>query len=176
MRWALRVVGALLVMVLFVLAVGMLLPARFSVARSVEIAGSADQVYGLIASPREWTRWSAWNRRDPQMAIDFSGPERGSGAGWAWKSRSEGKGRMQFTQAVAGQRIEYALAFDDLGMQSHGALTIDPAGDRVRVNWTNEGDLGTSPVARWFGLFMDRMVGPDFEAGLRNLKALVEGG
>jgi hypothetical protein len=26
-----------------------------------------------------------------------------------------------------------------------------------------------------FGLFMDRLVGPDFEGGLKNLKVLVEG-
>jgi uncharacterized protein YndB with AHSA1/START domain len=173
---ALRIVGALLVVVIFLLGVGLLLPARFSVARSVDIAGTPERVYGLIASPREWARWSAWNRRDPAMAIDYSGPERGAGAAWHWSSRSEGRGRMVFTQAVAGQRIEYALDFDDFGMRSHGALTIDPAGSRVRVNWTNEGDLGFSPLSRWFGLFMDRLVGPDFEAGLRNLKALAETG
>jgi hypothetical protein len=44
------------------------------------------------------------------------------------------------------------------------------------VNWSNEGDMGASPVNRWFGLFMDRLVGPDFEAGLVNLKRLAEQG
>ena len=37
-----------------------------------------------------------------------------------------------------------------------------------------EGDLGRSPINRWFGLFMDRLVGPDFEAGLANLKRISE--
>jgi len=37
-----------------------------------------------------------------------------------------------------------------------------------------EGDLGHSPVNRWFGLFMDKLVGPDFDAGLANLKRLSE--
>jgi len=37
-----------------------------------------------------------------------------------------------------------------------------------------EGDLGRSPLNRWFGLFMDKLVGPDFEAGLANLKRLSE--
>jgi hypothetical protein len=34
--------------------------------------------------------------------------------------------------------------------------------------------MGASPVYRWLGLFMDRLVGPDFEAGLANLKRLAE--
>jgi len=36
--------------------------------------------------------------------------------------------------------------------------------------------MGGSPVNRYFGLLMDRMVGPDFEGGLTNLKALAEKG
>jgi hypothetical protein len=60
-------------------------------------------------------------------------------------------------------------------MQSTGQMRIDPQGSGVRITWRNEGDMGGSPVNRWFGLFMDRLVGPDFEDGLRNLKALVEG-
>jgi hypothetical protein len=40
--------------------------------------------------------------------------------------------------------------------------------------WTNEGEMGGNPINRWFGLMMDRMVGPDFEAGLANLKKLAE--
>jgi hypothetical protein len=34
--------------------------------------------------------------------------------------------------------------------------------------------MGGNPVNRWFGLFMDRLVGPDFEAGLGNLKRVAE--
>jgi hypothetical protein len=35
-------------------------------------------------------------------------------------------------------------------------------------------DLGANPLARYFGLWMDGMVGPDFEEGLGRLKALAE--
>jgi hypothetical protein len=36
--------------------------------------------------------------------------------------------------------------------------------------------MGVNPVGRWMGLMMDRWVGADYERGLANLKALVEGG
>jgi len=34
--------------------------------------------------------------------------------------------------------------------------------------------MGAGPVGRYFGLVMDRMVGPDFDEGLANLKKLAE--
>jgi hypothetical protein len=36
------------------------------------------------------------------------------------------------------------------------------------------GDLGHNPLNRWFGLFMDKMVGPDFDEGLANLRRISE--
>jgi hypothetical protein len=61
-------------------------------------------------------------------------------------------------------------------MSSRGILLLAPDGSGTRVTWTNEGDMGSSPINRYFGLMMDSMVGPDFDAGLRNLKALAERG
>lgn len=174
MRIVWRVIAGLVGLLLLLVAIGFVLPARFKLQRSLEIAAPADRVYPLIAAPAEWKRWSIWNQRDPAMAIVYSGPPSGAGAKWAWRSASEGNGAMEFTDAVPNERIGYVLSFPEMGMQSHGALTLAPAGNGVRVTWTNEGDMGGNPINRWFGLFMDKLVGPDFDAGLANLKKLAE--
>jgi len=174
-KWLLRVVGAFVVLVLVAAGVGLLLPSHFRVERSVEIAAPAGKIYGLIADPREWKRWTVWNQRDPNMEMDYSGPASGAGAKWSWQSKSEGSGNMEFTEARPGERIAYRLSFPEFGIESAGALTLAPAGERVRVTWTNDGDLGRNPVNRWFGLMMDGVVGADFSAGLANLKRLAEG-
>jgi len=176
MKFLIRGIVALLVLVVAVLAIGLVLPSQFKVQRSVEIAAPADKVYPLIAAPAAWVKWCVWNQRDPSMKIEYSGPSSGSGARWRWESKSEGNGEMEFTDAVADQRISYRLSFPDMGMQSSGRLSLEPGGKGVRVTWTNEGDMGGNPVNRYFGLLMDRMVGPDFEAGLNNLKGLAEKG
>lgn len=176
MRWLLRIVGALIVLGVALVVIGFFLPSHFRIERSVEIAAPADKVYALIADPREWKRWSIWNQRDPAMKIEYAGPPSGSGAKWSWVSKTEGTGNMEFTDAKPGERVGYTLSFPDFGMQSSGALTITPGAGNVRVNWTNEGDLGRSPINRWFGLVMDRFVGADFDAGLANLKRLAETG
>lgn len=175
MKWFARILTSLLVVAALFVVVGMLLPSSFRVERAVDMAAAPERIYPLIADPREWKRWSVWNRRDPAMTMGYAGAASGAGARWMWKSASEGNGAMEFTNAVPNERIDYALAFPDMGMQSSGQLRLERVGNGTRVTWTNEGDIGSNPVYRYFGLFMDRLVGPDFEGGLNNLKALVEG-
>jgi uncharacterized protein YndB with AHSA1/START domain len=170
-QWALAVLG---VVVLSIVAAGFFLPSRFDVARSIDIEASADKVYDLIADPRLWKGWSVWNRRDPAMDVTYSGPLFGQGAKWAWKSRSEGSGNMEFTHVEPNRRVEYSLFLPDFNLKSSGHFLIEPAGKATRVTWTNGGDVGPNPLKHYLSWQMDRLVGPDYEGGLANLKALAE--
>jgi uncharacterized protein YndB with AHSA1/START domain len=153
---------------------GYALSPEFRAVRSATVNAPADKVYALIADPREWKRWSVWNQRDPAMTIAYSGPASGAGAAWEWKSQTEGDGKMTFSAAEPGRRLAYQLYFPDFGTTSSGALELAPDGNGTRVTWTMDGNMGNNPLFRWMALFGDRMVGPDFEAGLANLKALAE--
>lgn len=170
-QWTLAVLGAI---VLLILAVGFFLPSAFSVQRSVEINAPAKKVYDLVVEPRRWKDWSVWTRRDPDMRITYAGPPFGMGAKWSWVSRSEGTGSMEFTRVEPDRTVEYLLLFPDFNMKSTGALRLEPAGNATRVTWTSTGDVGGNPLKHYLAVMMDRMVGPDFEKGLANLKTLAE--
>lgn len=170
-QWTLATIGAL---VLLIVAVGFLLPSAFSVQRSVEINATPKKVYDLVVEPKRWKDWSAWTRRDPDMRIIYSGPPFGMGAKWAWVSKSEGTGSMEFTRVEPDRSVEYVLVFPDFNMKSTGALRLEPNGNATRVTWSSVGDVGANPLKHYLAIMMDRMVGPDFEAGLANLKALAE--
>ena len=169
-KWLLVAVG---VFAAILLAGAMLIDPKFHVERSTTINAPASKVYPLVAAPKAWPKWAVWNQRDPYMKIDFSGPESGQGAKWAWVSKTEGSGNMEFTAAEPDKSITYVLAFPEMGMKSGGQLTFTPEGNATRVRWTNGGEVGHL-LARWFVPFFDKMVGPDFEAGLAGLKALAE--
>ena len=81
---------------------------------------------------------------------------------------------MTFTSVVPNQRVDYALYFPDFQMRSAGEIKLEPGAQGTRVTWTNQGDVGANPINRYFAQVMDRLVGPDFEEGLKNLKALAE--
>jgi uncharacterized protein YndB with AHSA1/START domain len=170
-QWTLAVIGA--VALAFIVG-GIFLPSKFSVQRSIVINASANRVYNLVVEPRQWANWSVWNQRDPNMKITYKGPPFGMGAKWEWASKSEGSGSMEFTRVEPDRAVEYALWFADYNMRSTGALTLEPSGSTTRVTWSNSGDVGGNPLKHYVAAMMDRMVGPDFEGGLANLKALAE--
>ncbi len=168
-----RTLFALVALVVVLVAVAYVLPSHYNVARSIDIDAPPSKIYPLVAEVRTWQQWSAWNRRDPNMEIVYSGPPAGTGAQWSWQSKSEGRGQMTLTSADPGRRIGYSLYFPDFGTTATGFITFEPiSATTTRVSWSNEGDLGNNPMMRWMGLAMDKLVGNDFAAGLANLKTL----
>lgn len=173
LKW---ILGVVVVLAALLFLGGLVLSPKFSVSRTVVINAPAEKVYAFVDDPRRWKEWSVWNRRDPAMEITYSGPPRGQGAAWAWKSKSEGDGKMTFTAAEPGKRLGYDLYFPDFGTTSAGELRFETRGNSTQVSWVMNGDMGSNPLFRWFALFADGMVGKDFEAGLANLKQLAEKG
>ena len=173
MKLALKIVAYLIGAVVLLLLAGFLLPSGYSAQRSVTINAPVDKVYPLVANVKAWTQWTVWNQRDPNMQLSYSGPDSGVGAKWAWKSKSEGNGAMEFTAAEPNKRIAYAFQMEGMS-PSPGDIKFESAGNGTKVTWFMSGDAGVNPMMRWFGYFMDRLVGPDFEAGLANLKKIAE--
>jgi hypothetical protein len=166
--------GTMLAILALLYVGGFFLSPKFTVSRSLVMAAPADKIYPLIASPRQWKQWSVWNKRDPDMAITYEGPESGPGAKWTWTSKSQGDGAMTFTQADPVRRVGYDLFFPDFNTTSSGHFALEPAGTGTKVTWVMNGDMGSNPLYRWIALMSDSMVGKDFDEGLAGLKALAE--
>ena len=173
MKLALKILKYLVGLLVLSVAIAFLLPSSYSAERSMTINAPVEKVFPLIAKQKEWKRWSVWNQRDPNMELTYSGPEAAVGSKWAWKSKPEGNGGMEWSAVEANKRVGYILTMEGM-TPSTGDLFVAPEGAGTKVTWTMKGDAGMNPMFRWFGLFMDKMVGPDFEAGLKNLKKLAE--
>lgn len=148
----------------------------YSVERSATIKAPAASIYEQIVDFHRWTAWSPWEGLDPDLERTYSGPDRGLGATYVWSgNRKAGEGRMEITKAVEPSRVEVALNFVK-PFKSSSTTTFDlkPEGDATRVTWTMIGPK--TLAARVMGLFksMDKMIGPDFEKGLGQLKAVAE--
>lgn len=174
MNLAKRILIGLILLILLISAAALFIPNQYGVSRSITINASPDKIYPLIANPKEWKKWAIWNLRDPKMEILYSGPASGPGAAWEWKSKGEGNGGMKFTQAAPNQAINYEIHLEDMKKPSNGALLLEAQGNSTKVTWSmngsSEGDFGT----KLFVPFMDKLVGGDFETGLKNLKVLAE--
>lgn len=161
------------VIVVFV-ASSFLIPKDYTVERSITIDAEPSEVYPYVVDLREWQKWGVWFQRDPNMELNYSGPDRAIGMRSEWKSETEGNGEMEITQLEHNKRVLYSLYFPEFDMGSTGVLDIKQVDNGTQVTWTDAGSVDNNPVNRFFVLFIDNLIGPDFEMGLENLKTLVE--
>lgn len=161
------------ILVLF-LIIGFLLPSEFKVQRSITINAPASEVYKHVVNLRNWQAWGVWFKRDPKMQITYSGPEEDVGMTSKWLSEQEGSGEMVVIAIEPNRRFIYSLYFPEMDMGSTGEFIFNENNGQTEVIWLDYGNLGSNPVNHYFSLFMDQMIGPDFESGLENLKTLAE--
>ena len=167
---------AVAILVAALAGVGFVLPQTYHVERTVTIQAPADRIYPYISAFRRWPEWIAWTtNKYPDMTVKFGDADTAVGAGYSWAGKSSGNGAIRFTSLEPGKAIGYHLDFENGQYLSEGTITLVVEGAATKATWTNGGDLGNNPFSRWFGLLMDSMMGPDFETGLQNLKARVEG-
>lgn len=149
------------------------LPRQVTVTRSATVDAAPGEVFALIASNAGYQRFNPYKSTDPDLKIDLFGPDQGVGSGFRFDGR-EGKGSQTVTAVVPDRSVTMQI---DLGAMGKPTQQFDlaPAGSGTRVTWSMQADMGANPVARVFGLFMDRMMGKTFETGLTNLDAATAG-
>lgn len=153
--------------------IGLALPAKFAVSRSEVMSAPPDSVYAWVATPKKWPEWSSWNPKErPGMKFSFEGPETGAGAAMRLSGDHEGSGVLRIVDGAPKTGVHYTVTLDN-GMQIHGTFAFEPNGTRTKVTWTDTGEI-SNPGMRYFGLFVDKALGPHFEAGLAELKKRVE--
>jgi hypothetical protein len=167
-------VTAVLVAV-FIVVVAMQ-PAEFRVARTTVIAASPATVFAKVNDLRTWRQFSPWARLDPNAKATFAGPETGTGSSFAWAGNREvGEGTMTIVESRPHELIRFKLEFVKPFEGTNDAeFTFRPVGARTEVTWSMSGK--NTFFFKAVGLFLDceKLIGPQFEEGLGNLKALSE--
>jgi len=162
--------GGFLVMV-------MMQPDEMSVARSTTIDAPPGIVFQQVNDFRNWKKWSPWEKRDPDMKIEYKGEETGEGAVYTWDSKSDevGAGQMTITQSTPNEQIKIALEFErPFEDTANPVFDFAPEGDGTKVTWSMAGK--NNFMSKVFMVFMDfeKIIGDDFEAGLASMKTAAE--
>ena len=175
MRLVKQILSGLILLVLALVAIAFVLPDRAVVARSIVIEADPDRIFPHVNSMQKTEAWSPWLSRDPNTKLTYSGPDSGVGNKLEWASDHPqvGSGTQEITASTANASVETALDFGPMGT-AKASFTLASAEGGTEVTWGFVTELGLNPMARWMGLMMDRWVGADYEAGLENLKSLVE--
>ncbi len=167
----------MLAVVVVLVASAYALPRQVTITRTVQIDAPPSAVFPYANSLQKVSAWSPWMQLDPAMTQNFDGPDAGEGNTMTWASENPqlGSGSQEIVVSDPDNKVVTALDFGSMGSwEATFDLVLD--GAATTLTWTMTSDMGNNPVGRWMGLIMDRLVGPDFESGMANLKRLVESG
>jgi len=151
-------------------------PDTFRLSRSTLIQAPPDRIFAHVNDFHRWDAWSPWAKLDPNSKATFEGAASGKGAVFKWSGNDKvGEGRQEIIGSSEPASILIKLEFiKPFAATNQTEFTFQPEAGGTRVTWTMSGR--NNFIAKAFSFFMDceKMVGPDFEKGLANLKALVE--
>ncbi len=144
-------------------------------SRTTDINKPVDVVFGVVKNFEYYKEWSAWSRMDLDAKNELTGTPGEVGSKWSWDGDTVGVGSLTIEELVPNKSIKNRLDF--LTPRPMTALDLwnfeSVDSTTTTVKWTYSGAID-SYFGRYMNLAMEDMLAPHLEAGLSNLKELIE--
>lgn len=180
MKFLKRLLTFIVALAVLLLLVSFFLPGKVHVERSLQMNGvKPASVYAQLNDLKSYDKWMPWNQKDPNMKKTWGEKTAGEGAWYSWESKVKdvGNGKMTITESTPDKSVKTDLNFMENGTAKAGWDIVEKDGGSD-VKWYMDseatGNFLWAAMSKYMFLFMDKMVGPDFEKGLENLKKVAE--
>lgn len=173
----LKIIGiGVVVVIAGILIMAAMQPDTFKIERKSAIKAPPEKVFAFINDFKRWAEWSPWEKKDPAMKRIFGTNTAGKGATYGWEGNKDvGVGNMEIAESTPPGKLTIKLNFEKPFKASNVVnFTVTPTADGSEITWRMEGQNNFMAKIMCLFMNMDKMVGPDFEAGLANLKAAAE--
>jgi len=180
MTRALKILGITLVgLIALIGIISAFLSPKSHLERSAVINAPAATIFEQINTIKNTNKWQPWGMQDPNIKVSYEGPESGVGAKMNWESEKMGNGSQWIIESTASRHVKVGMQFADFWGTYSGEINLEPAEGGTKVIWTYDGDvtgsgMASSVMGKFMGLFLDNMLGKDYEQGLSNLKTIAE--
>ncbi|MCO4746158.1 MAG: hypothetical protein KC912_15280 [Proteobacteria bacterium] len=145
----------------FVLLVGLFSPSEWRARARATTTAPTAAVVEQLASREAWEAGRG-------QAETWTETETGLVGEWVRGTRTQ---RVEITPGPTGAMLSYQSG----ALQMTGEIEIEDVGERRVVVWTQRGDVGTSPLARFAARFASGPVETGLRADLQELLRLSEG-
>ncbi len=171
----LKIIGLSLVgLILLLVIIGFIMPAKSVCERSLVMKASPDVVFNQVNTLKNWDSWSPWKEMDPKMVNSYNEIPSGTGAVMSWEGPESGKGKMTITESIQNQLVKTDLEFDGMGVSKCQYKVEAVTGGGSKMTWTMETDNGNNPFLRLISGMMKGMLEDQFDKGLNNISKLTE--
>lgn len=176
---ALKIIGiSLAAIVALLLVVALFVDGKYAVEREVTINKPKQVVYDYTKFLKNQNQFSVWAKIDPDMKTEFRGEDATVGFISAWDSENPkaGKGEQKIIKITDGERIDYELHFiEPMESTDYAFLEFKAVNDSAtNVKWGFHGEMKYPMNLMLLGMDMEKMLAPDLQNGLNNLKGILE--
>ncbi|MFH4964173.1 SRPBCC family protein [Gaetbulibacter sp. M235] len=166
-----------LLIISVIVIIAIIAPKEYVIKRSIIIDRPYIGVFRFLKFIKNQDYWSPWKKKDLNMKQEFFGVDGEVGFIAKWEGNDEvGKGEQEITFINENDVVETELRFEKPWKSiSKAIIKVEDFGlMQTKVSWIFSG-YNKFP-SNLFMLFynMDKVVGKDFEEGLKSLKALLE--
>ncbi len=165
----------ILSLLILLLIVSLFLPNKVRVERSITVNTEAEVPFKLINNLDAFNSWSPWDDMDSTAQYKYSDTLVGENAWISWISSNAkiDKGKLTIISSKPYELIALKLEFNNQE-PSVTKFIFNEENNSTKLAWQLEINFGYNLIGRWFGLFMDDMIGADCEKGLLKIKQLCE--
>ncbi|HEU4417194.1 MAG TPA: SRPBCC family protein [Candidatus Angelobacter sp.] len=156
-----------------VLVLAAMKPARFTVARSITVQAPPEKVLALINDLQRWQDWQEGTQANPDEKRTYSGAAAGKGAVGAWDGKS-GKVRLEIVESAPTMVRVQADWERPFKACNFNVFSLEPAGPATRLTWTLDGENVFMLRAMTVFVSTERLMGGHLEKGLAALKVAAE--
>ena len=166
---AARVLALLAALLAVFLVVGLLLPRRVEVTRSLPVPAAPEAIFPYLEDLEAWTEWTPWGEVESEVQGHSSGP----GATRIWDDPAFGSGSLTLLEVERPVRVTYRAVLEDGGIRFEGELRVEPTESGATVIWTEAMGWGWNPLLGWTSLGLEGSQGRQLGGALVRLRDVV---
>jgi hypothetical protein len=152
--------------------ISLLLPSNVKVSRAVIISAPPDKIYAQVADFRNWKNWHP-SLQGSGIVVTYSDPSFGKNA-FCDISNGYQKTHLQITDADS-TTVKFLSQLNG-GDAINNEISITPIKEQhsFQVEWKAFSKLNWYPWEKFYGIYIDRITGPGYDAVLNDLKDSLE--
>lgn len=169
-----RILIVLGIIILLIVIVGLILPAKVTIEKSIVINAPEATVFEQVNTLKNWEKWSPWAKMDPTAKVVYNDIPSGNGASYSWEGEKIMKGTMTLADVKEYSHITEKMLFNGKD-SAQATMDFVKEGKGVKVTWKMDMDNGWNVFGRLAtAIFVKGMMEDAFEQGLKDMKDVAE--
>ena len=165
------------IIVLLVVVGVFFLPSKRHSEHSIMIEAPVSAIFQEVNHLKRWENWSPSWKLDPNMKIEYAGPEEGVGSTASWASRNfkVGKGIQKIIASEPNKRVVFDFQVTNRKGTSIAIWKFEEKSEgRTQVTWISDIDNKGNLIYKYEDAIIYSKLEKLYEQGLQNLKTYVE--